>query len=138
MVMGYETTATSCGIMMLHDLRDKRDEELLEEIIRVHNRFSPRFIIFSDRANRRQPTPGERLAQYLKEIDVGHVQSSYPGKNPNTGSTIKVWIFHVDERKLNREERKLRAKEKENMHRVQQDTPLVELSNLSSLAPYQR
>lgn len=43
---------------------------------------------------------GKRLAQYIKDNKLGTLVSPRERKNPNTGNTIKIWVWSPNERNL--------------------------------------
>lgn len=104
-----------CGILEIHNLRTESAPGAMRRLCKQYwsnsrlvpdpepnGRFMPLFpniVLFTavvDGAN----TYGQNFAKLIAENDLGTVVESEERKNPNTGYTVKGWLWSINKDKL--------------------------------------
>ena len=56
------------------------------------------FLIFTDNVS--ESIAGKNLAKFIEEHELGIIVKTRQRKNPNTGNSVKVWVWSPNERNL--------------------------------------
>lgn len=78
------------------------DEECQDALINKTWRY-PAMITFSDARGYRSRrfTAGDRFAAYIMDNHLGELTWSTWKRNPNTGNSIKMWVWYPNPRRIN-------------------------------------
>lgn len=94
------TTAISCGVKQLSDVRDSTPEDVLRDAFREELRYYGEkstahlcMILFSDTLRSRY---GTGLATFIEKNNLGTITASEIRKNPNSHHNIRTWIWYVN------------------------------------------
>lgn len=90
----------SCGVLCSDSVWDESGPG---GVIRRWGVPSEAFIIFTDNTRSSDPSglsSGRRLANYIRENDLGHVTITRPRRNHNSERDIQVFVYHVDQNAL--------------------------------------
>ena len=112
---GETFSQISCGVHLLYGTAINEAEELLK-MVAQRKCFDPvtqktypyacASLVFSDADFNSDVSDGKtyggrNFALYIKEHTLGHLTESPPVRNPNSGNTIRTWIWDVDWSALN-------------------------------------
>lgn len=104
----------SCGTYELHGIRGfvatpARSKQFIATFSRMCGEQArawlyPGIVLFSDAKTqtRHGTTHGDRLAAYVRDKGLGIVTEGEWVNNPNTGNLIKYWMWHTNERAMER------------------------------------
>ena len=91
------TGTECCGISELDGVYKGKPEEIIEDMYEQYGeRFNGRYLIFSDRRRRNGYTRLTRLARYIRENNLGRLTTLPPQVNPNSGNTLKVYLWAIN------------------------------------------
>lgn len=98
--MSYCNNFSCCGISELAEIReDDSPEESLMEV----DPWSQAIVIFSDIE---RYTHGNTLATLIRSAHLGMITMIPVVENPNTSNKLRVWVWRVDPRALEKWRRK--------------------------------
>ena len=101
--MRIERNLSCCGIHELVDIGIEGDnnppEEIIEEVCKSYFRNESKcaFYIFSDIHRKRR---GKQLVEYITKNELGKITESPTKINPNSESSLKVWIWTINTKNL--------------------------------------
>lgn len=112
---GETFSQISCGVHLLYGTAVNPTEKLLEMVAQrkcldpATQKTYPypcASLVFSDAdiysdVSDGKTYGGRNFALYIKEHNLGHLTESPPVRNPNSGHTIRTWIWDVDWTALN-------------------------------------
>ncbi len=88
----YETHC--CGLRELHHINEGSNEDIVERayecIFEYMEDFA--FFVFTDEVSEGN---GTSLAKFIVENNLGRITKSRSRVNPNTGHTIKIWVWEI-------------------------------------------
>lgn len=104
-IMSYINTDTACcGLGEVDNINGEKPEEILRNIKNNFKKFYPddewgygefngTFLIFSDIRKKKY---GKDLAKYIVKNNLGEVGTLPSNKNPNSGNSLKVWLWRIN------------------------------------------
>mgnify|MGYP001558905767 FL=1 len=91
---------TCCGLKEIDGLKETPNETVFYVCVDFFdNDIKGAFIIFTDVLRSRR---GLRLQNYIQAKKLGKITESSYKRNPNSGNRLKVWVWEVNEKKLQR------------------------------------
>lgn len=90
-------TYCSCGVSMLSGIQEA-PEEIVYKVLKMrahtdHKKIKEAFVVFSDTDHDSCKVGGNVLYQYIKTHKLGNIVEFGPRMNPNTGNSIKLWVW---------------------------------------------
>lgn len=88
----------SCGISVMSGVIYSEPKEIVYKILEkratTDKRIREAFVIFSDiDRGYTKSSGGDALCKYIKDNNLGSIIETEPRMNPNTGNSIKVWVW---------------------------------------------
>jgi len=90
-----------CGMRELDYIQGEETIQIIlticSDIICDENKY--RHVVFSDNGNK---ISGKKLEKEIKKQKLGSIISTVSKINPNSGNSIKAWIWTIDHKALNK------------------------------------
>lgn len=88
------SSSISCGVSQAWDL-SRQPVECIKDYVKNCEQRKQAFIIFSDKAIGKGDSygSGPKLADYIRQNDLGEVLETPEQYNPNSRNMIKVWVW---------------------------------------------
>lgn len=84
-----------CGVNVIDQIADQTPKSVIEQV--CESKFNQEddcaFYIFTDI---QKMIWGTALASYIRKENLGIIRTSVSRVNPNSGNTLKIWIWHVN------------------------------------------
>lgn len=101
--MAYTYRLECCGIAELDGISAERPETIIKQLFRdmyCYGEFNGTYAVFSNAIRFKS---GNALARFIRVNKLGSVQAAgRPKRNPNSGNQLKVWMWSINRRALER------------------------------------